>query len=144
MFIGRIVAEAEAPILWPHDAKNWLIGKAPDAGKEWEQEEKGMAEDEMVGWHHQLNEHEFEQTLGLLRRRTGEPGQGYQKVGRDLVTEQQQQLVDNVTFTSDVQQNDSVIYIYIFFFFWILFHCRLSQDIEYSSLCYTVRPCYLF
>ena len=73
-----------------------------------------MAEDEMVGWHHQLNEHEFEQTLGLLRRRTGEPGQGYQKVGRDLVTEQQ--LVDNVTFTSDVQQNDSVIYIYIFFF----------------------------
>ena len=55
--------------------------------------------------------------LGLLRWRTGEPGQGYQKVGRDLVTEQQQQLVDNVTFTSDVQQNDSVIYIYIFFFF---------------------------
>ena len=53
-------AEAEAPILWPPNAKNWLIGKAPDAGKDWRQEEKGMAEDEMVGWHHQLKGHEFE------------------------------------------------------------------------------------
>ena len=57
-------AEAEAPILWPPDAKNWLIGKDPDAGKDWRQEEKGMTEDEMVGWPHQLNGHEFEQTPG--------------------------------------------------------------------------------
>ena len=62
-FIGRTDAEAEAPILWPHDAKNWLIGKDPDAGKDWKQEEKGMTEDEMVGWHHQHNGHEFEQAL---------------------------------------------------------------------------------
>ena len=57
-------AEAEAPILWPLDAKSWLIGKDPDAGKDWGQEQKGMTEDEMVGWHHWLVGHEFEQTLG--------------------------------------------------------------------------------
>ena len=55
IFIGRTDAEAETPILWPPDAKNWLIGKDPDAGKDWSQEEKGMTEDEMVGWHHQLD-----------------------------------------------------------------------------------------
>ena len=60
MFIGRTDVEAETPILWPHDVKNWLIGKDPDVGKDWKQEEKGMTEDEMVGWHHQLNGHEFE------------------------------------------------------------------------------------
>ena len=59
IFIGRTDAEAETPILWPPDVKNWLIGKDPDAGKDWRQEEKGSTEDEMVGWHHQLNGHEF-------------------------------------------------------------------------------------
>ena len=53
------------PILWPPDMKNWLIGKDPDAGKDWRQEEKGMTEDETVGWHHQLNGHEFEQAPGV-------------------------------------------------------------------------------
>ena len=61
----RTDAEAETPILWPSDAKSWLIGKDPDAGRDWGQEEKGMTEDEMVGWHHWLNEHEFEQTPGI-------------------------------------------------------------------------------
>jgi len=61
IFIARTDAEAEAPILWPPDAKNWLIGKDPDAGKDWRQEEKGMTEGEMVGWHHRLNGREFEQ-----------------------------------------------------------------------------------
>ena len=64
IFIGRTDAEAEAPILWPLDAKSWLTGKNPDAGKDWEQEEKGMTEDEMVGWHHWLNGQEFEQIQG--------------------------------------------------------------------------------
>ena len=66
MFIGRIdaVAEAEAAILWPPDVKNWLIGKGPDAGKDLRQE-KGMIEDEVVGWHHWLNGHEFEQAPGV-------------------------------------------------------------------------------
>ena len=65
IFIGRTDAEAETPILWPTDAKNWLIGKDPDAGKDWRQEEKGLKEDEMVGWHHRLNGHDFEQALGV-------------------------------------------------------------------------------
>ena len=59
----RTDAAAEAPVLWPPDAKSWLIGKDPDAGKDWRQE-KGTTEDEMVGCHHRLNGHEFEQTLG--------------------------------------------------------------------------------
>ena len=63
IFIGRTDAEIETPILWPPDAKNWLIGKDPDAGKDWRQEEKVTTEDEMVGWHHGLNGHEFEQAL---------------------------------------------------------------------------------
>ena len=64
IFAGRTDAEAETPILWPPDAKNWLIGRDPDAGKDWGQEEKGVTDDEMVRWHYQLNGHEFEQTLG--------------------------------------------------------------------------------
>ena len=65
IFIGRTDAEAAAPILWPPDAKNWLTGKDPDAGKDWKQKEKGTTVDEMVGSCHQLNWHEFEQALGV-------------------------------------------------------------------------------
>ena len=65
IFIGRADAEAEAPVLWAPDAKSWLIGKDPDAGKDWGQEEKGVTDDEVVGWHHQLNGHEFEHALGV-------------------------------------------------------------------------------
>ena len=65
IFIGRTDAEAETPILWPPDVKSWLIGKDPDAGKDLGQEEKGTTEDEMVGWHHWLNAHGFEWTLGI-------------------------------------------------------------------------------
>ena len=64
IFIRRTDAEIEVPILWPLDVKNWLIGKDPDAGEDWRQEEEGMTEDEMVGWHHLLNRHEFEQAPG--------------------------------------------------------------------------------
>ena len=64
IFTGRTDAEAEAPVLWPSDMKSWLIGKDHDAGKDWGQEEKGVAEAEMVGWHHWLNGHEFEHTQG--------------------------------------------------------------------------------
>ena len=60
IFIGRTDAKAETPILWPPDVKNWLIWKDPDAGKDWRQKEKRMTEDEMVGWHHLLDGHEFE------------------------------------------------------------------------------------
>ena len=67
ILIGRTDAEAETPILWPPDVKNWLI-EDPDARKDWRQEEKGTTEDEMVGWHYQLNGYEFEQTLGDSER----------------------------------------------------------------------------
>ena len=73
IFIGRTDAETEAPILWPPDATNWLLGKDPDAGKDWRQEKKVTTEDEMVGWHHWLDGHESEQDLG------GGDGQGSQR-----------------------------------------------------------------
>ena len=66
IFVERTDAEAEAPGLWPSDAKNWLIGKDPEDGKDWGQEEKGTTDDEMVGLHHRLNGHELEQTPGVV------------------------------------------------------------------------------
>ena len=71
MFFGRTDAKAETPILWPPDAKSWLIGKDSDAGRDWGQEEKGTTGDEMAGWHHWLNEHEFEWTPGVGDRQGG-------------------------------------------------------------------------
>ena len=65
VFIVRTDVEVETPILWPPDAKSWLIGKDPDAGRDWGQEEKGMTEDEMAGWHHRFDGHGFGWTLGV-------------------------------------------------------------------------------
>ena len=98
VFIGRTDVEAEAPILRPPDAKSQLIWKDPDAGKDWGQEEKGTTEDEMVGWHHQLNGRGLGWTLGvgdghggLACCGTGRPGvlwfMGSQRVRHDWVTE---------------------------------------------------------
>ena len=92
IFIGKTDAEAETPVLSPPDGNNWLLGKDPDAGKDWRQEEKGMTEDELVGWPYWLNGQEFEQTVG------DSEGQGRLaccspwgcKVRCDLATEQQQ------------------------------------------------------
>ena len=98
ILIGR--TDAEAPVLWPPDGNSWLIGKDPDAGKDWRQEEKGMTEDEMVAWHHWLNRHESEPTTG------NSEGQrslacwlfiGSQRVGHNLATEQQESLIVSVT-----------------------------------------------
>ena len=92
IFIGRTDAEAEASLLWPPDMKSWFIRKDPGAGKDWRLEEKGMTEDEMVGWHHWLNGHEFEQASRKWWR-TGKPGMlqsmGSQRVRRNWATEQQ-------------------------------------------------------
>ena len=63
IFIGWTDAEAETPVLWPPDAKSWLIWKDPDAGKDWRWEEKGMTEDEMIGWHHWLNRHKLQELV---------------------------------------------------------------------------------
>ena len=91
IFIETTDAEAETPALWPPDANSWLIGNDPDAGKGWRQEEKGTTEDEMVGWHHQLNGHEW--TNSMRWSRTGKPGMlhstGSQRFGHDWVSEQQ-------------------------------------------------------
>jgi len=90
VFIGRTNAEAEMPILWPPHAKSWLIGKYPDAGRDWGQEEKGTTEDEMVGWHHRLDGHEFGVNPGSWWW-TGRPGvlwfMGSQRAGHDWATE---------------------------------------------------------
>ena len=95
IFIRKTDAEAEAPIPWPPDVKSWLVGKDPDAGKDGGQEEKGVPEDEIVGWHHRLDGHEFEQapwdiegqgSLAMLQF------MGSQRAGHDLDTEQQNAL----------------------------------------------------
>ena len=103
--IGRTDAAAETPILWPPDAKNWFIWKYPDAGIDWRREKKGMTEDEMVGWHHWLDGHEFEQGLGV--------GDGQQslvccspwgcRVGHNWVTELNWQLKWIDVFSSFLQ-----------------------------------------
>ena len=91
IFIGRTDADAEAPILWPPDVMNWVIGKDSDAGKDWGQEEKGMIEDEMVEWHHWLNGHEFEQTLG------DSEGQGAWPAAVHCVPKSHRRLSDRTT-----------------------------------------------
>ena len=102
IFIGRTDAEAEAPILWPPDSKNWLIGKDPDAGKEWRQEEKETTMDEMVGWHHRLDGHELEQTPGDGEGQGMLQSMGSKRVRHDWVTEQQQQQKINIWSTTSV------------------------------------------
>ena len=90
VFIGRNDVESETLwILWPPDAKSWLIWKDPDAGKDWEQEEKGTTEDEMVGWHHQLNGCGFGWTLGIGDGQGGLAccGSWGRRVGHDWATE---------------------------------------------------------
>ena len=93
IFIGRTDAEVENPILWPPDVKSWLIWKDPDAGKDWRREEKGMTWDEMVGWHHRLNWHEFEWA----------PGVGDGQAGLVCCSQSQTRLSDwtELTWTED-------------------------------------------
>jgi len=90
VFIGRTDAKAETPILWPLHAKSWLIGKDSDDGRDWGQEEKGMKEDEMAGWHQRLDGHEFEWTLGVGDGQGGLvcwDSRGSQRVRHDWATE---------------------------------------------------------
>ena len=91
IFIGRTDAKAETPILWPPEAKNWLIWKDPDAGKDWRQEEKGTIENEMIGWHHQLNGYEFEQAPaggdGQGSLACCSQSMGSQRIGHDWATD---------------------------------------------------------
>ena len=107
IFIGRSDAKAEAPILWPPDAKGQLIGKDPDAGKDWGQKEKRVTEDEMVGWHHQLNGQVLEHT-------PGKPGMlqsmGSQRVRHDWVTQQQPPMLLNQNSTRQALGSQCVVH----------------------------------
>ena len=112
-FIGWAGAETEAPILWPPDVKSWLLWKDPDAGKDWGQEEKRTTEDEMAGWHHQLNGHEFGWTLRLGEGQGGLAccgSRGSQRVRHDWVTELNWTDVEkcpcNVLLQKDLQLNN--------------------------------------
>ena len=96
IFIGRTDAEAETPILWLHDVKNWLIGKDPDAGKDLRWEEKGTTEDEIVGWHHQLNKHNREQALEMVKDREAWSAANHE------VVKSQTQLSDWTTTTTKI------------------------------------------
>ena len=111
IFIGRTDAEAEAPIPWPPDEKSWLIRKDPDAGKDWRQEEKGMTEDEMVGWYCQLKGHDFEQAPGDDEGQ--EAGRatvhGLPRVGHYWATEQQQQIAGKLTSVTRSQHDTTGI-----------------------------------
>ena len=106
IIIGR--TDAEAPILWPPDVKRWLIGKDLDAGKDWGQEEKRTTEDQMVGWHHWFNGHEFEQALGDGEGQTGKhsvlQSMGWQRVRHDSVTELIEATFTSLHFTSNYKR----------------------------------------
>ena len=95
VFIGRTDAEAKTPILWPPDGENWLIGEDPDAGKDWRQEEKGTTKDEMGGWQHWLDGHEFGKLRELVMDREAWRAAvyGVRRVGHDWVTE----LINNMS-----------------------------------------------
>ena len=152
VFIGKTDAEAETPVLWPPHVKSWLTGKDSDAGRDWGQEEKGSPEDEMAGWHHWLDGFESEWTLGVC------DGQG----GLVCCDSRGRKESDTTKWLiwSDFYLflNWSIVYFWccisfkctakysvfqIHILFQILFHYRLLQGIEYSSLCYTVGPCWL-
>ena len=111
ILIGRTGAEAETPVLWQSDVKNWLLWKDPDAGKGWRQEEKGKTEDEMVGWHHQFNGDESEQALGDVEGQghlTCFPTWGHK--GSDT-TERQNSSIS--------LKPDDLLGLVLFFFFWV-------------------------
>ena len=125
VFTGRTDAEAETPILWPPDAKNWFTGKDPGAGKDWRQEEKGMTKDEMVGWHHWLDGHGKLQGLMMHREAWRAAVHGVERVGLSLWTE----LISSVCESS---QSPNSSYCLWFFF---------SSVWKYSWLVYW--PCIL-
>ena len=112
IFIGRTDAEAETPMLWPPDAKSQLTGKDPNAGKDW-RHEKGTTEDEVVGWHHRLDGHKFEQALrdSVWRRAWHAAAPGLQRVGHDFVSEQNQKTgftLNNPFYTTNEKLGSDV------------------------------------
>ena len=125
IFIGRTGAEAETPILSPPDAKNWLIGKDPGVGKHWRQEEKGTAEDEMVGWRHRVDGHEFEQAPGV--------GDGQGSLACCSPWGRKESDTTEPLNWTELNWTDVTNGKISFFFFngWLIFHCICTT----SSLC---------
>ena len=113
IFTGRTDTNAKAPILWSSDVKSWLIGNDFDAGKDWRQEEKGTTEGEMVGWHHQLNGHEFEQILG--------DGEGQESLACCSSWDCEE---SNMTY--QLHNNKIHIYIYIFIYNLFAYFCKVK------------------
>ena len=129
IFIGRIDAEAETPKLWPPDAKDWLMGKDPNAGKYWRQEEKRTTEGEMVGWHHWLDGHEFEQAPGV-----GD-GQGSLVCCRDWIAKIQTKLSNWTELILFIYFIFFIyIYIYILFTFFSIIGCYIILSIAVCSI----------
>ena len=123
IFIGK--TDAEAPILWPPDAKSQFIGKDPDAGKDWGQEEKGMTDGEMVGWHHWLSGHEFEQTLG------DSEGQESLTCRSQGVTKSQTQLSDWTTTFTEYPR----FFVYLFIWLcWVLLSCSMWDLVPWPGI----------
>ena len=140
VFIGMTDVEAKTPILWPPHAKSWLIGKDPDAGRDWGQEEKGTTEDEMAGWHHQLDAHEFGWSPGVG---DGQGGLAC-RVGHDWVTEL------NWIFYIDLRRKTgvSILFLKIYLALWEIAKEKFSDyqktcnhliDLTFSSAC--MNPC---
>ena len=119
VFIGRFDVEGETPILWPPDVKSLLIWKDPDAGKDWGQEEKGMTEDEMVGWHHRLNGHEFGCAPGVG------VGQGSLACCSSWVTKSQTWLSDWTTVHGVLKNTEIVCHCFLQ---WTMFHQNFHHD----------------
>ena len=120
VFIGRTDVETEAPILWPPDAKSWLIGQDPDSGKDWGQEEKGTTGDEIVGWHHWLNGHGFGWTLGVDDRQGGLACYSSWGCKESDTTEQLNQTELSNPFSTLIHRvNSSLNYVVTFSFFLI-------------------------
>ena len=149
ILIGRTDAEAETPIFWPPNVKNWLIGKDPDAGKDWGQEEKGTIEDEMVGWHHRLHGHEFEQASGDAEGQ-GKPAIlqsiGSQRAGHDWATEQQQTTLKTYFLRKDFLNEVWVKgYDISLNFCWeVATHCPLTSSVWEDLYCVLTRRCDCF
>ena len=140
VFIGRTDVEAETPVLWPPDAKNWLIWKDPDAGKDWGQEEKGMTEDKMVGWHHQLNGHGFGWIPGVG---DGQGGLCWWWTGRHAAVHG---VAKSRTLLSDwTDGTEAMIFTFLMLSFKPAFHSHLSPSLRGSlvPLCYLSLGWYL-
>ena len=130
---GRTDAEAEVPIHWPPDAKSWLLRKDPDVGKDWRQEEKGITEDEIIGWHHQLNGHEFEHIPRLVTDR-----KAWHAALHGVAKSWTWLSNWNEPVSNFLEEISSLSYSVIFLYSFVL----LIEEGLVNSLCYSLELCF--